>query len=308
MASTSSPSPGYGSLRSDDDHWDIVSGVGYTALLVAGWRAVHAVSPQPLVRDEYAKLFITASQDPYLAGVLADPDSSVDATAFPRLYGVQTRFFDDFFSSAGGAGVRQAVIVAAGLDCRTYRLEWPQGTTVFEIDLPKVLDFKARVLDAHGATPKARRSEVAADLRTDWPTPLQAAGFNPQEPSAWSVEGILPYLTDTAQTTLFTRMSQLCAPGSRLAVGALGTRLDHDRLAALEAEHPGVNMSGSVDFSALTYEPQSDTAGWLAAHGWAVEPVRNTLELQLRYGMTPPEVDVKIDGFMHSEYIEAVRS
>ena len=113
----------FGSLRSDDDQWDIVSGVGYTALLVAGWRALHAVSPEPLVRDEYAKVFIAASQDPYLAGLLANPGTSEDETAFPRLYGVQTRFFDDFFASAGEAGIRQAVIVAAGLDSRAYRLE-----------------------------------------------------------------------------------------------------------------------------------------------------------------------------------------
>ena len=308
MTSKASASPEYGSLRSDDDHWDIVSGVGYTALLVAGWRALHALSAQPLVRDDYATLFIAASQDPYLAGVLANQETSVDATAFPRLYGVQTRFFDDFFTAAGEAGIRQAVIVAAGLDSRAYRLEWPQGTTVFEIDLPKVLEFKARVMHEEGATPRARRAEVAADLRTDWTTPLKTAGFDPQKPSAWSVEGILPYLTDDAQTILFTRIGELCVPGSRVAVGALGTRLDHDKLEALEAEHPGVNMSGNVDFSALTYEPKSDTAHWLAAHGWAVEPVRTTLELQLGYGMTPPEVDVKIDGFMHSQYITAVRS
>jgi methyltransferase (TIGR00027 family) len=282
--------------------------VDYTALLVAGWRALHAVSPQPLVRDEYAKLFIAASQDPYLAGVLANPGTSVDETAFPRLYGVQTRFFDDFFSSAGEAGIRQAVIVAAGLDSRAYRLEWPEGTTVFEVDLPKVLEFKGRVLDEQGATPKARRREVGADLRTDWPAPLKAAGFDPEIPSAWSVEGILPYLTDDAQTELFTRISELCAPGSRVAVGALGTRLDHDQLEALEADHPGVNMSGDVDFSALTYEPKSNPAEWLNAHGWAVEPVRNTLELQAGYGMTPPQLDVKIDAFMHSQYITATRS
>jgi methyltransferase (TIGR00027 family) len=302
-----SETPEFGSLRSDDDHWDIVSSVGYTALLVAGWRALHAVSPQPLVRDEYAKLFIVASRDPYLAGVLANPGTSVDETAFPRLYGVQTRFFDDFFTSAGEAGIRQAVIVAAGLDSRAYRLEWPDGTTVFEVDLPKVLGFKARVLDEQGAAPKARRTEVAADLRTNWPAPLKAAGFDPQIASAWSVEGILPYLTEYAQTALFTRIGELCAPGSRVAVGALGTRLDHDRLEALEAEHPGVSMSGDVDFSALTYQPKSDPADWLAAHGWAVEPVRNTLELQKGYGMTPPEVDVEIDGFMHSQYITATR-
>ena len=92
-----STTPEFGSLRSDDDHWDIVSSMGYTALLVAGWRALHAVSPQPLVRDVYAKLFIAAAQDPYLAGVLANPGTSDDETAFPRLYGVQTRFFDGTF-------------------------------------------------------------------------------------------------------------------------------------------------------------------------------------------------------------------
>ena len=93
--------PEFGSLRSDDDHWDIVSSVGYTALLVAGWRALHALSPQPLVRDEYARFSSRASQDPYLAGVLANPGTTEDETAFPRLYGVQTRFFDDFFGCRG---------------------------------------------------------------------------------------------------------------------------------------------------------------------------------------------------------------
>ena len=302
-----SQTPEFGSLRSDDDQWDIVSSVGYTALLVAGWRAVHAISPQPLVRDEYAKVFIAASKDPYLAGLLANPGTSEDEMAFPRLYGVQTRFFDDFFSAAGDAGIRQAVIVAAGLDSRAYRLEWPQGTTVFEVDLPKVLEFKARVLGDQGARPKARRVEVAADLRTDWSRALEAAGFDVERPSAWSVEGVLPYLTDEAQNTLFTRISGLSAPGSRIAIGALGSRLDHDQLSALEKAHPGVNMSGDVDFSALTYEPETEPAERLAAHGWTVEPVRNTLELQAGYGMTPPAVDVKIDGFMRSQYITATR-
>jgi methyltransferase (TIGR00027 family) len=302
-----SSSPEFGSLRSDDDHWDIVSSVGYTALLVAGWRALHAVSPQPLVRDDYAKVFIAASRDPYLAEVLANPGTSEGETAFPRLYGVQTRFFDDFFTSAGDPGIRQAVIVAAGLDSRAYRLEWADGTTVFEIDLPKVLEFKARVLGEQGAAAKARRVEVAADLRSDWSRPLEAAGFDVESPSAWSVEGVLPYLTDEAQNGLFTRISGLSAPGSRIAIGALGTRLDHDKLAALESEHPGVNVSGDVDFSSLTYETKTEPAEWLTAHGWTVEPVRNTLELQAGYGMTPPAVDVKIDGFMHSQYITATR-
>ncbi|HEY9302752.1 MAG TPA: class I SAM-dependent methyltransferase, partial [Mycobacterium sp.] len=263
-------------IRADDDEWDIVSSVGYTALLVAGWRALHAISAHPLVADDYAKHFITASADPYLTGLLANPGTSEGATVFPRLYGVQTRFFDEFFASAADRGIRQAVIVAAGLDSRTYRLDWPSGTTVFEVDQPRVLEFKARVLAEHAAVPTAARQEVAADLRDDWSIPLRAAGFDPKRPSAWSVEGILPYLTGDAQDTLFSRISELSAPDSRLAIGALGSRLDQDRLAALEETYPGLNRSGDVDFSALTYDDAQKTkpADWLAEHGWTVEPVR----------------------------------
>jgi methyltransferase (TIGR00027 family) len=296
-------------VRSDDDEWDIVSSVGYTALLVAGWRALHAMSAQPLVRDDYAKHFITASADPFLTGVLADPGTSEGATAFPRLYGVQTRFFDEFFMAAAGGGIRQAVIVAAGLDSRTYRLNWPSGTTVFEVDQPKVLEFKQRVLAEHGAEPAAHRVEVAVDLRDDWSIPLRAAGFDPQRPTAWSVEGILPYLTGDAQDTLFSRIGELSAPGSRLAIGALGSCLDEDKLAAMEESYPGLNLSGDVKFSALTYDDAQKTkpAAWLADHGWTVEPVRTNPELQAVYGRTPPEVDVEVDQIMHSEYITATR-
>jgi methyltransferase (TIGR00027 family) len=296
-------------VRTDDDEWDIVSSVGYTALLVAGWRALHAASAQPLVKDDYAKHFITASADPYLTGQLADPGTSAGATVFPRLYGVQTRFFDEFFMSAAQRGIRQAVIVAAGLDSRTYRLDWPSGTTVFEVDQPKVLEFKQRVLADHGAEPAARRVAVAADLRDDWSIPLRAAGFDPQRPTAWSVEGILPYLTGDAQDTLFTRIGELSAPGSRLAIGALGSCLDDDRLAEMAETYPGLNLSGDVKFSALTYNDAEKTkpAAWLAEHGWTVEPVRTNPELQAEYGGTPTEVDVQVDQMMHSEYITATR-
>lgn len=299
--------PDFGSLRSDDDQWDIVSGVGYTALLVAGWRAVHALSARPLVRDEYAQHFIKATADPYLTGLLENPGSSDDETTFPRLYGAQTRFFDDFFTNAGETGIEQAVIVAAGLDTRAYRLDWPSGTTVFEVDLPKVLEFKSRVLDDLGARPAAHRVEVAADLRGDWTAELTRAGFDPKVPTAWSVEGLLPYLTGDAQEALFARIHEHSAPDSRIATGALGSRMDHDQLAELERAHPGVDMSGDVDFSALTYENPADPAQWFEEHGWSVEPVRNTLTLQAGYGLTPPAVDVKVDSFMRSQYVTATR-
>ncbi len=297
--------PGW--ARSDDDQWDIVSGVGYTALMVAGWRAVHAVNPDPLAQDPYAKVFITASADPYWTGQLADPPSSEHASTFPRLYGVQTRFFDDFFVAATGDGIRQAVIVAAGLDSRAYRLTWPAGTTVYEVDQPKVLEFKTRVLTEHGVEPTAIRKDIAADLRDDWTLALRAAGFDTGRPTAWSVEGLLPYLTGAAQDTLFTRIGELSAPGSRVAVGALGSRLDSGQLSELEASYPGVNMAGDVDFSALTYDDKTDTADWLSRRGWTVDPVKTNPELQAGYGRTVPEVDRRVDSIMRSQYITATR-
>jgi methyltransferase (TIGR00027 family) len=165
------------------------------------------------------------------------------------------------------------------------------------------------VLATRAAERTARREEVAADLRDDWSIPLRAAGFDPQQPTAWSVEGILPYLTSDAQDTLFTRIDDISAPGSRLAAGALGSCLDQDRLTALEEAYPGVSLSGDVNFSALTYDDAEKTkpAEWLAEHGWGVDPVRTNPELQAGYGRTPPEVDLQLDQIMHSEYITATR-
>ncbi len=296
-------------VRSEDDQWDIVTSVGYTALVVAAWRAIHAVSPRPVVRDEYAKYFIAASADPYLTGLLASPPTSEDATTFPRLYGVQTRFFDEFFRSAADDGVRQAVILAAGLDSRAYRLAWPTGTTVFEVDKPKVLEFKAGVLAEQGAEPASHRKEVATDLRDDWSTALIAAGFNREQPTAWSVEGLLPYLPSAAQDALFARIDQLSAHDSQLAVGALGSRHDPEELSALEATHPGVNISGDVDFAALTYDSDDKTspAEWLTAHGWTIDNVSTNPELQARYGRTVPDLDLRVDSVMRSGYITATR-
>jgi O-methyltransferase involved in polyketide biosynthesis len=116
-------------------------------------------------------------------------------------------------------------------------------------------------------------------------------------------------LTSDAQDTLFTRIDDISAPGSRLAIGALGSCLDQDRLTALEEAYPGVSLSGDVNFSALTYDDAEKTkpAEWLAEHGWAVDPVRTNPELQAGYGRTPPEVDLQLDQIMHSEYITATR-
>ena len=153
---------------------------------------------------------------------------------------MQTRFFDEFFTSASMLGIRQAVIVAAGLDSRAYRLDMANRHNGIR-DRPAESSGVqgAGACASTAAEPAADRRDVAADLRDDWSIPLRAAGFDTDLPIAWSVEGILPYLTGDAQDTLFSRITELSAPGSRLAIGALGSCLDQDRLAALEDSYPG---------------------------------------------------------------------
>lgn len=132
----------------------------------------------------------------------------------------RTKFFDEFFLDAAAAGISQTVILAAGLDSRAWRLQWPEGSVVFEIDQPKVLAFKVQTLEAHDALPIARHVSVGIDLRQDWPKALVEAGFDPSAPTAWSAEGLLPYLTGDAQDLLFERIQSLSAQGSRVAVEA----------------------------------------------------------------------------------------
>ena len=173
------------SIRSEGDSWEITESVGATALGVAAARAVETARDDALIRDEFAYLLVASAGPQWAQMASSDPDWITDDEDFRRLHemsrdyqAVRTHYFDDYFRAAARAGIRQVVILAAGLDSRAYRLEWPAGTTVFEIDQPKVLEYKTSTLDAHGAQPRARRIPVAVDLRDDWPAALAGAGFD----------------------------------------------------------------------------------------------------------------------------------
>ena len=218
--------------RTENDSWEITESVGATALGVASARAAETESENPLISDPFARVFLDAAGDgvwnwhagPQLPAELVElePDLPVQMQAMVGYMASRTAFFDTFFLNATQAGIRQVVILAAGLDSRSWRLPWPDGTTVYELDQTKVLDFKASTLREHGAEPACNRVPVAVDLRHDWPTALQQAGFDPSAPSAWSAEGLMPYLPAAAQELLFERVQGLTAPGSRVAVEALG--------------------------------------------------------------------------------------
>jgi len=200
---------------------------------------------------------------------------------------VRTHFFDEYFENAVGAGIRQVVILAAGLDSRAYRLNWPAGTAVYEIDQPKVLGYKTGIFESHGAVPTARRRPVPVDLRDDWPAALAAAGFDLTQPTAWLAEGLLPYLPSDAQDRLFEMFTALSAPGSQVAIEAFGmnSRSNSQRWLRMR-ERLGLD----VNVQALTYhEPdRTDAAQWLTEHGWHVNAVNNRDEM-VRLGRPVPD-------------------
>ena len=282
------------SLRTETDTWDITSSVGSTAVLVAAARAAETDRPDPLIHDPYAKILVADAGtgvwecmlDGDFAAKIAEDDAEIAAMieSMGNYQAVRTKFFDDFFARALRTGIRQVVILASGLDSRAFRLPWPAGTTVFEIDQPKVLEYKAATLASHDARPSADRREVPIDLRQDWPAALVNAGFDSEKPTAWLAEGLLMYLPADAQDRLFTQICELSAPGSTVAAETMRDRADarreemrarFDKLAAQFDVKP-------VDISELTYEDpdRADVAQWLAAHGWRSSTVDSQDEMR----------------------------
>jgi methyltransferase (TIGR00027 family) len=202
--------------RTDGDTWDLATSVGATATAVAASRAAASQGPDALLDDPWAEPLVRAvGIDAFVKLVdgesLGEDDPLLNRRAMNEQMAVRTRFFDDFFATANDEGIRQAVILASGLDTRAYRLPWRAGTTVFEIDQPDVIDFKTRTLAGLGAGPTAQRRTVSIDLRDDWPTALQEAGFDSSLPTAWSAEGLLIYLPPHAQDRLFDDITEMSA-------------------------------------------------------------------------------------------------
>jgi methyltransferase (TIGR00027 family) len=292
-------------LRTDDDTWDIATSVGSTAVMVAAARAAETDKDNPLIRDPYARVLVDGAgtgmwefmlDDEFVAKV-ADADAEA-AAVFQHMgayQAVRTHFFDDFFATAVTAGIRQIVILASGLDSRAFRLQWPAGTTVYEIDQPKVLEYKSATLDKHGVTPTAVRREVPIDLRFDWPKALREAGFDPSVPTAWLAEGLLMYLPADAQDRLFEQITALSAADSHIAAETMGVQADErrermrERFERIAAQF---GMDDALDVQELIYSDpdRADVAVWLAEHGWASKAVTSQEEMRrLGRWVLPPE-------------------
>lgn len=283
-------------LRTDHDSWDIATSVGSTAVMVAAARAAETEQSDPLISDPYARFLVegvtAAPWKNMLDDVTLERIAAVDAEAaaifrhMRNYQAVRTHFFDTFFTEAAAAGIRQVVILASGLDSRGYRLDWPAGTRVFEIDQPKVLEYKAARLADRGVSPSAERHEVAMDLRFDWPAALRAAGFDPTVPTAWLAEGLLMYLPADAQDRLFENIDALSAPGSRVSAETVANhpqerqaRLKErlERLSTqLDLEQPPIDIASLV----YTDPDRADVVEWLTAHGWTATGHKSSQVMQ----------------------------
>jgi len=265
--------------RTDNDSWDLTSSVGATATAVAAGRALATKDPRHLIDDPFADPLVRAVGIDFFIKLI---DGELDASAFGDLaperlqsmingMAVRAKFFDDYFAAATDTGIRQAVILASGLDARAYRLPWPTGTVVFEIDQPEVIAFKTGVLDGIGAQPPVQHHTVGIDLREDWPAALRAAGFDPSAPTAWVAEGLLVYLPPDAQDRLFDTITELSAPGSTVATEYVPGIKDFDPEQGTAMTTQAREQGLDIDMGSLVYSgPRSHVIEYLRDKGWDV--------------------------------------
>jgi methyltransferase (TIGR00027 family) len=245
---------------------DSLGEVGATALGAAEMRAEESGRSDRLFDDPYAAAFVAAAPPlfPELDSIADDPEIARLKTAFSSDIVVRTRFFDEHLSTACRTGCDQVVILGAGLDTRAFRLDWPDGVHLFEVDLPEVLAFKEHVLTQERAVPRCLRTTVGSDLRADWLSCLARNGFAPESRTAWLAEGLLAYLSNDEAVRLLDAIGHLSAVGSELS-------FEHDEFAGdatlvRARAAPALRQVTSMWQGGLTaYAPD-----WLRAHHWNV--------------------------------------
>ncbi|KBZ68628.1 class I SAM-dependent methyltransferase [Mycobacterium colombiense] len=282
--------------RTHDDEWDLASSVGATATMVAAGRAMATKDPRGLINDPFAEPLVRAVGVDFFTKMM-DGDLDIDAieNASPvRIQSmvdgmaVRTKYFDDYFIDSTGGGVRQVVILASGLDSRAFRLPWPAGTVVYEIDQPRVIEFKSNTLADVGAEPTASRRTIPIDLRADWPAALKAAGFDTTAPTAWLAEGLLIYLPPDAQDRLFDNITALSAPGSTIATEFVPGIVDFDAERVREMSGSFREHGVDIDMASLVYAGERNhVVDYLSSIGWRAEGITRT-ELFERNGIEAP--------------------
>ncbi|MEV4375648.1 class I SAM-dependent methyltransferase [Streptosporangium sp. NPDC049644] len=267
----------------------VESGVGLTALMVAAARAIETHRPDALAGDTYAEHFVRAAEVsaawPVRPAEVPDGDANPLWGRLGRYFGLRTRVLDDFLIRSVHTGARQVVLLGAGLDTRAFRLDWPPGLVVYEIDREGVLAFKHRVLDDLAAAPAVTRRPIAADLREDWARSLLNTGFDPTLPTAWLAEGLLLYLPPAAERRLIDTVDRLSAEESTLAFEVkLGVESPEVRTGPV---YLATRQQIGIDLLALfDREPRPDSVGHLRESGWSTA-TRTPFDFTRHHGRGP---------------------
>ncbi|MDQ1536717.1 MAG: hypothetical protein QOE58_1110 [Actinomycetota bacterium] len=199
--------------------------VARTALLTTALRTRESARPDRLYDDPFAHALAGDVGQALLdevAGMSLPQNDADDHSKLPSTLdynAIRTRFFDDWLTTAvAEGGFDQVVIAAAGMDTRAYRLTWPHPVQIYEIDRPGVLDFKQASLAEHTPAHNVTRILVRSDLlANDWRADLITAGFDPDRPAVWLLEGLLYYLPEPSVHELLAQLGEVCVPGSALA-------------------------------------------------------------------------------------------
>jgi methyltransferase (TIGR00027 family) len=297
--------------RTDNDTWDLATSVGATATMVASGRA--RATRAALIDDRFAEPLVRAvGVDFFTQWAIGELDSAdVDVPGAPwgmqrmtDMLAARTRYIDAFFSEAAAAGIRQVVILAAGLDARGYRLSWAPGTTVFEIDQPQVIEFKTATIGALGAEPTADVRAVPIDLRHDWPSALRQAGFDTGQPAAWAAEGLLGFLPADAQDRLLDNITGLSAEGSQLVAEVfLNSAANQQALNGATQKWRDNGLDVALDNLGFPGD-RNDVATYLADRGW--HPVRAPLNQLLADNGLPLQSTDEDAPFGKNYYCTAV--
>jgi len=264
--------------------------LGATAYWTAAVRALEHERADRLFFDPWAKALAGEIGAAWMAE--RSPESVVPII-------LRTRFFDDFLLRiVEHYVIHQVVLLAAGLDTRAYRLQWPQGMRFFELDQAEVMAYKEQVLGMAGAKPAGVRQSIPINLSGDWQAALLQHGFDPAQPAVWMLEGFLFYLAEADLVKILDAVCKLAAPGSWLGFDCINSLVLSSpytlKWVDMQAAQ-GAPWIGALD----------DPLGFLAARGWKADMTQAGAPEADHGRWTLPVLPVLMPGMPHNWYVTA---
>jgi methyltransferase (TIGR00027 family) len=167
-----------------------------TALAAAAHRAAHQVLEEGRIFSDPLALAILGEE----ADALVREASTDSSRRRMRMFiAVRTRFAEDALAEAIRNGVRQLVILGAGLDTYAYRGAFAHSVRIFEVDHPATQAWKRQRLAEASISVPGNLTFAPIDFeRETFSDGLAAAGFDRSEPTFFTWLGVVPYLTEEA--------------------------------------------------------------------------------------------------------------